>query len=807
MADTSTTMLAAALACFDAGLCVVPVRADGSKAPYGAWKRHQRVRPSRENVEQWFGDDSKHDGFGVITGAVSGGLEMLELEGRATNSGLGTQIAELADNSGLGALWARVCAGYLEITPTGGFHILYRVEGEVGGNTKLAADANAEVLIETRGEGGFTICAPSGGRTHPSGRDWVLASGGPGTIATISADERDALHTLARAFDLTPLAAEAPPMPPPPRGGGLRPGDDYNARATWLEILCPHGWMPLHTDANGVTYWRRPGKSEGLSATTGRNEADNLYVFTTSTRFDAEKPYSKFAAYALLWHGGDYSAAAKALAGQGYGDQTRSEPLSDTFTTPRTDDEQGSGEGADGAENDAPSSWATVDLGPYLDGTHVAQKPTVLLRSDGAALFYAGETHSIYGESESGKSWVALIAAAEVIAHSGDVLFVDFESTPARIVERMGHLRVSAEAMAEHLAYVRPEMVPNADDKAWRDVLSVPRELVIIDGVTAAMSIFGASSQDNDETTKWQSVFPAKVAAQSGAAVVMIDHVTKSTEGRGRFAIGAQAKLAALTGAAYVVTPLTVIAKGQCGYLEMRVAKDRPGEIRAGLDAESAGDRTQCAAIVEIDSDNDGQITPRILTASEGEREAAAFRSTSMGANPPTYYMGKVSRALALEGDLSMNRILQTVGGGRGYVEKAVKALKLGGYVVEYAGERGARMHRLVQPFDPEMPDEFGDNNADLGTSARPRRDLGAEVSDSVDPLRRAGWIASEDATTRAEVRSSAETRSNRQDQSAEVKTDPQGLPDSLLSSCTRCSVLTLTNPCKACQASEVGNE
>jgi len=44
MADTSTTMLAAALACFDAGLCVVPVRADGSKAPYGAWKRHQRVQ-------------------------------------------------------------------------------------------------------------------------------------------------------------------------------------------------------------------------------------------------------------------------------------------------------------------------------------------------------------------------------------------------------------------------------------------------------------------------------------------------------------------------------------------------------------------------------------------------------------------------------------------------------------------------------------------------------------------------------------------------------------------------------------------
>jgi len=807
MADTSTTMLAAALACFDAGLCVVPVRADGSKAPYGAWKRHQRVRPSRGNITAWFGEESKHDGFGVITGAVSGGLEMLELEGRATNSGLGTQIAELADSSGLGELWARVCAGYLEITPTGGFHILYRVEGEVGGNTKLAADANAEVLIETRGEGGFTICAPSGGRTHPSGREWVLASGGPGTIATISAEERDALHTLARAFDLTPLAAEPPPTPPMPRGDGLRPGDDYNQRTTWREILEPWGWVALHTDSSGVTYWRRPGKSEGLSATTGRNEANNLYVFTTSTRFEAEKPYSKFAAYAVLEQNGDYSQAARVLASIGYGDQTRSQPLSDTFTTPRTDDEQGSGEGTDEAENDAPSSWATVDLGPYLDGTHVAQKPTVLLRSDGAALFYAGETHSIYGESESGKSWVALIAAAEVIGHGGAVLFVDFESTPARIVERMGHLGVSTEAMAEHLAYVRPEMVPNADDKAWRDVLSVPRELVIIDGVTAAMSIFGASSQDNDETTKWQSVFPAKVAAQSGAAVVMIDHVTKSTEGRGRFAIGAQAKLAALTGAAYVVTPLTVIAKGQCGYLEMRVAKDRPGEIRAGLDAESAGDRTQCAAIVEIDSDGAGRITPRILTASEGEREAAAFRGTAMGANPPTYLMGKVSRALALEGDLSINRIINTVGGNKGHLGRAIKALKAGGYVVEYAGERGARMHRLLQPYDPDRPDEFGENDPTSPTSPRPRPDLAQSNGDSVDPLRPRVVEASRDATTWGEVRSSAETRSNRQDHLGEVKTATQGLSGSLLSSCTRCGVLTLTNPCTACERGEHGSE
>jgi AAA domain len=68
--------------------------------------------------------------------------------------------------------------------------------------------------------------------------------------------------------------------------------------------------------------WRRPGKTDpGISATTGQatDGTDRLYVFSTSTEFEAERPYTKFAAYALLNHGGSYSDAARALLGLGYG--------------------------------------------------------------------------------------------------------------------------------------------------------------------------------------------------------------------------------------------------------------------------------------------------------------------------------------------------------------------------------------------------------------------------------------------------------------------------------------------------------
>jgi putative DNA primase/helicase len=47
-------------------------------------------------------------------------------------------------------------------------------------------------------------------------------------------------------------------------------------------------------------------------------------VFSTSTVFESERGYSKFSAFALLEHGGDFKAAAEALGKQGYGQRSSS---------------------------------------------------------------------------------------------------------------------------------------------------------------------------------------------------------------------------------------------------------------------------------------------------------------------------------------------------------------------------------------------------------------------------------------------------------------------------------------------------
>jgi putative DNA primase/helicase len=85
--------------------------------------------------------------------------------------------------------------------------------------------------------------------------------------------------------------------------------------AAWPAILEPHGWRCVRTDGAGVGHWRRPGKAgPGWSATTDHAGAGLLYVFSSNAApFEPGRAYTPFAAHALLDHGGDFRAAARAL--------------------------------------------------------------------------------------------------------------------------------------------------------------------------------------------------------------------------------------------------------------------------------------------------------------------------------------------------------------------------------------------------------------------------------------------------------------------------------------------------------------
>lgn len=341
----------------------IPVKIDGSKAPaLTTWKPWQTKRPTRGQLELWFGADMA--GIGVICGAISENLEMLEFEGRAVKEGVFREASALASASGLEPVWRRISSGWCEESPSGGVHFFYRTEERPSGNAKLAsrpataqelatwknierakatslADAERrsrlatieettaekvpQVLIETRGEGGYVVVAPSSGAVHGSGKPWKLLAGGPATIPALTRAERTALWSVLRSLEAMPKALRHEKSDTPvagSTGSGKRPGDAYNEAAQWADILEPCGWEMVQ-DLGDKKFWKRPGKdTPGISATTGYGEkGDWLYVFSTSTGFKAGTTYDKFAAYAVLHHNGDFAAAARSLHGQGFGDE------------------------------------------------------------------------------------------------------------------------------------------------------------------------------------------------------------------------------------------------------------------------------------------------------------------------------------------------------------------------------------------------------------------------------------------------------------------------------------------------------
>lgn len=313
----------------DAGICVVPPAEDGTKRPAANWKQFQDQRPDEPQLHAWF--NRGRDGIGFICGRISGGLEMLEFEGRAVAEGMLTAYEEAAWAVGLGDLLERIAQGYMEATPSGGIHLLYRCPTPLT-NTKLARrpattseladkpDDPVKVLIETRGEGGYVIVAPSDGAVHPDGGAWTQIHGGVATIQTITDAERDALFDLARSFDTMPVQRWIPTTPTYRTSEGDGPADLYNAATDWPELLEPAGWARVYQRGD-VTYWRRPGKTEGISASTNHGGHDLFHVFTSSTLFEPERSYTKFHTYAVLHHNGDLSAAGKQLYADGYGER------------------------------------------------------------------------------------------------------------------------------------------------------------------------------------------------------------------------------------------------------------------------------------------------------------------------------------------------------------------------------------------------------------------------------------------------------------------------------------------------------
>ena len=331
------------------------------------------------------------------------------------------------------------------------------------------------------------------------------------------------------------------------------------------------------------------------------------------------------------------------------------------------------------------SQWEPIDLDPVLRGEQVTPPPSVFERVDGIRLLYPARINAFFGETEACKTMIAEAVVAQELRRGHHVVYADFEDSPESMVERLRALGVSAEQIGAWLTYLNPggrfdelaqAVVQEAIEKRGTPTLG------IFDGVTEAMSDIGLDPMSGTDVAAYYAGSP-RWLARTGAAVTLIDHVTKSQEGRGRWAIGSERKLSGLDGAAYGFETIQPFGRGKTGLVKITVAKDRCGHIRQHAGAKGV------ICMAELRSWPDDGIT---VTFSEPE-------ASDNGTFRPTYLMGKMSEAIETTPGLTTRALRAAVSGKNDAKDLALELLVNEDYIEVKTGPRGARLHHPKRRF------------------------------------------------------------------------------------------------------------
>jgi hypothetical protein len=244
-------------------------------------------------------------GIGILCGKISDGLECFDFDNKFGDA---KQIlSEFIAIDKVKEIYEKYKLP-IESTMSGGYHLLFRCD-EYGGNLKLASRGKLDdetgkmkpvAVIETRGDGGYFVCAPT--PKYEVIRNDIF------NIQHIEPEERKTLFSVARSFNQwVEIRSNEFEI-------GNKPGDIYNQKSESVtemkSALMASGWVEV-----SKFNWRRPGKKEGISATIGKVADNVFYCFSSSAHpFNEMSGYTPFQVVGLLKYNGDFSKLAKDLS-------------------------------------------------------------------------------------------------------------------------------------------------------------------------------------------------------------------------------------------------------------------------------------------------------------------------------------------------------------------------------------------------------------------------------------------------------------------------------------------------------------
>jgi hypothetical protein len=331
--------------------------------------------------------------------------------------------------------------------------------------------------------------------------------------------------------------------------------------------------------------------------------------------------------------------------------------------------------------------------------------PTVGRRTDGQPLFYRGKTHSVVGETEAGKDWLAQVVARDEMIAGNDVLYLDFEDEEDTAISRLLTLGLDpavGEALFDHKRLKEPigDALITTDDARWEAMVidgplrsSLPGDhvtdttLIVVAGVTQAMELEGLNPISNVDIATYHRMVLEPLCELHESdyggrpAVVALDHVTKDPSSRGRYALGGGHKLNIVTGASYILENREPFGIGLTGRSVLKIAKDRPGLLRQhGV---KAGDLYRFGNLVLAShgkSSADAMIEPPSSLDQGGELDSIKT---------------EIAELVRREGPIAGRRIEPKVSGNSAKIRKALRELVADNYLSKSP-------HTLLNPFDQE---------------------------------------------------------------------------------------------------------
>jgi hypothetical protein len=311
-------------------------------------------------------------------------------------------------------------------------------------------------------------------------------------------------------------------------------------------------------------------------------------------------------------------------------------------------------------------SWRPVDLLAYAEAPPAP--PTI------GGLAYPGRRHVFSGEPETLKSWAALVLCVEQVRAGEVALYIDLEMGASMTLERLRQLGLSEDEIRTGFVYLSPSEPMTGEDvlaDVTRLVTFAKPSLIVLDAFTGALELHGYDPVSGVAIEGFYRTVVGPLQAH-GAAVVMLDHVAKNKETRGRFAIDSQRKI----GGVDVHLGFKLIhpfARGADGLAGITTHKDRPGHLPRPRAAE-----------LELTSD------PETFAVSWRIRPAEAHAADESGDNfRPTGLMERVSRALEI------CRRAEVADAARGRSQRQDR--------LRPAGDRQTRRRRLRRR-DPRRP-------------------------------------------------------------------------------------------------------